>query len=186
MTGYDLHVTEQPSSQQIEPTSHTVIVQTLQDVGGPWSDVRTTLDQKTQPLLDDGYRVTHVTTCAVRSDLILTTVVLEREIIRREDNTGKRAILKSSVEMNHMRGIADAFIDERLEFTGDPDDVISTRKIYAEYLAWYDKTQPTREENHMNIMYFGRYLVERGAGQPRSALMVNGEKVRVRTGVRFK
>lgn len=78
MTSYDLHVTNEPSIPTTTP--RTVIVQVTQGVTHMSDDLASPLTQKTRPWLDDGYRITHVDSCAVRGDLglVLITVVLEK------------------------------------------------------------------------------------------------------------
>lgn len=59
--------------------THTVIVQVIQAIGHIDTGERSPLDRKVQPLLGDGYHVTHVSTCSAGGNFTLTTVILEKK-----------------------------------------------------------------------------------------------------------
>ena len=102
-------------------------------------------------------------------------------------------------ELGHVshHAVVDAFIDDRLEITGDPKDVTSIHKLYTEYVLWYVENQPARTETWHNEtrqrpvdplsgVEFGRRLTTRGVGTTVLPFVIGAEKVHARTGVRFK
>lgn len=134
--------------------------------------------------------MSHADAQLILTQLTRTNELLERLVTRlnTHESTSSdktRDALQSSDVMKRKHQTADAFIDEQLEFTHDPDDVIATAKIYARYLTWYSDTEPSTLIP-LELISFSRYLTQHGAGKPLSALVVDGQKVRVRTGVRFK
>lgn len=134
--------------------------------------------------------MSHADAQLILTQLVRANELLERLVTRLDTHKStpsgkKRDTSQSSDVMQLKHQIADAFIDELLEFTGDPNDVIATAKIYAEYLIWYSDTEPSTL-TPLELISFSRYLTQHGAGKPLSALVVDGQKVRVRTGVRFK
>lgn len=173
------------------PAQRTVIVQALQAIQsrashGIASDWHGELTDKIDPLPDDGYRITHVDTCRVDERLVLTTLVLMKDTPPTDSYVGK--VEPEDEDGSLRRQLVDTFIAERLEVTGDPDDIASTKKLYAEYRGWrlMARRVYAPEMRPLDITHFGRHLTTRNVGSARSPLVIDGEKVRVRTGVRFK
>lgn len=151
-------------------------------------NISTSLDRVADALADIAKAVTE--SSAKFADLAAQDHPTEQEMESDESRDGNE-------EASLRRQLVDAFIDDRLEITGDPKDVTSIHKLYTEYVLWYVENQPARTETWHNEtrqrpvdplsgVEFGRRLTTRGVGTTVLPFVIGAEKVHARTGVRFK